>query len=269
MYLTMVDLFFLKLILSFLTGAIWITTTTYLAERFGAKIGGVITGIPSTVVLALFFIGWTQSVHSSFDASSISPAMMGLADVFTAVYILCAAYPLGIATGAALFFWFILSYLLVLSPFHSFFSSLMIFALLFPLCVIVTKKQTRIPPQSPKRNPLTYNTIAIRAMVSGTIIALSVIMSKIGSPLLGGVFASFPAVMLATILITQPAQGKIFTTTLLRTLMISASINVTIYIVALRLLYPSLGLIPGTLVAYMIALGTSYLTYQWMRNNRE
>jgi len=45
----------------FIVGATWITTATILAEKIWFEIGGVITGIPSTTVLSLFFIGLTQS----------------------------------------------------------------------------------------------------------------------------------------------------------------------------------------------------------------
>ena len=37
--------FTLKLILSFIVGAIWVTGATILAEKYGTKLGGVIVGI--------------------------------------------------------------------------------------------------------------------------------------------------------------------------------------------------------------------------------
>lgn len=259
----MIDFFVIKLILSFFSGAIWITTTTYLAERFGPKIGGIITGIPSTIVLSLFFIGWTQSIESSMEATTISPAMMGLADLFTAAYILLAQHPLVISSVGALMIWFLFSYLLVVSPFHSFVSSLVIFAVLFFLSYILIHPRKKVAVQPMKKLVFTYKHIITRAFISGALIAFAVVITKFGSPLLGGVFASFPAVMLSTILIIQPAQGRNFTIELLSTLMISASVNVLIYIFALRFFYPYFGLLGGTFGAFTLALGSSYLTYWW------
>jgi hypothetical protein len=51
--------FWLKLILSFIVGSLWVTLTTLSAERFGSKVGGLIGVLPSTVVIALLFIGFT------------------------------------------------------------------------------------------------------------------------------------------------------------------------------------------------------------------
>jgi hypothetical protein len=53
--------FWIKLFLGFIVGSIWVTLTTVSAERFGSKVGGLIGGLPSTVVIALLFIGLTQS----------------------------------------------------------------------------------------------------------------------------------------------------------------------------------------------------------------
>ena len=51
--------FWLKLILGFIVGSLWVTLTTVSAERFGSKVGGLIGGLPSTVVIALLDIMFT------------------------------------------------------------------------------------------------------------------------------------------------------------------------------------------------------------------
>jgi len=67
------DPFIIKLIISFFVGAIWITSVTVISEKLGTKIGGVLGGLPSTCLIALFFIGWTQSPEVASHATIIMP----------------------------------------------------------------------------------------------------------------------------------------------------------------------------------------------------
>ncbi len=53
--------FLLKLAISFLTGAAWVTLSTLASERYGSRVGGLIGGMPSTAVVSLLFIGLTQT----------------------------------------------------------------------------------------------------------------------------------------------------------------------------------------------------------------
>jgi hypothetical protein len=62
--------FILKLVLSFFVGGLWITGGVALAERRGSKAGGLVLGFPSTVLLAIVFIGWTLSPQAAALATS-------------------------------------------------------------------------------------------------------------------------------------------------------------------------------------------------------
>jgi hypothetical protein len=48
--------FLLKTVTSFLAGGIWIGASTLLAERLGSKKGGLVTNLPSTILVALVFV---------------------------------------------------------------------------------------------------------------------------------------------------------------------------------------------------------------------
>src|SRR5579862_5879149 len=80
------SLFLFKLALTFLVGSLWLTGATILAERFGSKIGGVIAGMPSTIVIALFFIGWTQTPLAASQATVVVPLVMGIDGLFIITY---------------------------------------------------------------------------------------------------------------------------------------------------------------------------------------
>ncbi|MBM3253918.1 MAG: DUF3147 family protein [Candidatus Omnitrophica bacterium] len=259
------DIFYLKLILAFTVGALWITSATVIAERFGTKIGGIITGIPSTIVVSLFFIGWTQSPQIASTATGIVPAIMGLDALFTALYIVLSKNKLYVSIGLPLLLWFVLSYFFVFLKLDNFFLSLTSFAILFIFSYVLLEKMVKVKSQGQRKVTLNIKQISFRALLSGTIIACAVIMTKAGGPVWGGVFASFPAIMLSTMVITYLAKGRNFSVAVMKVVMVSGSINVVIYSTAVRYLYPVFGLIPGTVYSFMISLLTSYLMYEILK----
>jgi hypothetical protein len=72
---------------------------------------------------------------------------------------------------------------------------------------------------------LSFSNVLLRGLVSGLIITLAVAFAKLGGPLLGGVFASFPAVFLSTMILTYFAQDRVFSVSVMKTLMLSGTIN--------------------------------------------
>jgi len=125
--------FLLKILLSFLLGGVWITFSTIIAERFGSKLGGVLAGLPSTVIISLFFIGWTQSPTIASKATTVVPIIMGIDALFVVVYALLINRNFLIALGGALLFWAVSSFILVLLRFDSFLISLIGFAVFVAL----------------------------------------------------------------------------------------------------------------------------------------
>ncbi len=47
--------FLFKVVLSMIIGGIWVVASTVIVDKFGTKLGGLIAGLPSTVVVALTF----------------------------------------------------------------------------------------------------------------------------------------------------------------------------------------------------------------------
>lgn len=257
----MIDTFLIKLILCFFVGSIWITLATIIAERFGTKLGGVIAGLPSTILIALFFIGWTQTPLIAYQATSIVPIIMGIDALFIVIYVLLSRYNFYLSILTSLITWFVLSLGLVFLKFSSFKLSIIGFIFLLALSFYILEKRSRILSESKKRIQYTFSHLLFRGLLSGTIITLAVVMAKIGGPLLGGTFASFPAVMLSTMIITYFAHGKTFSSAVMKVLMVSGTVNVVIYAIAVRYFYLYLGLISGTLISFLISLMCGYLIY--------
>jgi hypothetical protein len=254
-------IFIFKLLLTFLVGSIWITGTTVIAEKFGSKVGGVIGGLPSTIVIALFFIGWTQSPLVAAASTVVIPIIMGIDALFILTYTYVSRFHISLAILASLLVWFVLSLSLVLIHFESFAISLLCSVLLLGCSYIVMEYLWHIKSVAGRAYAFTVPNLILRGVISGSIIAIAVALAKLGGPLVGGVFASFPAVFLSTMIITYLAQGRAFSVSVLKIMMISGTISVTIYAIAVRLFYPTIGLILGTLASFLISLASAYLIY--------
>ncbi len=262
-------LFLVKLFLSFVIGSIWVTSATIIAEKMGTKLGGVIAGIPSTMVIALFFIGWTQSPVVASESTTLMPIILGINAICIMTYVLVTETSFYLSILISLALWFILSLGLVsLNP-NNFIYSLVGCILLSIPSYYILEIKSDISSQGKRDTNFSFPQLLFRGILSGTIITFAVIISKItNNPLIGGIFASFPAVILSTIIITHFAHGRSFSCAVIKALMISATINGMVYIIAVRYLYLAVGLIYGTMLSYLFSLISGYLTYllvnSWM-----
>jgi hypothetical protein len=259
--LSMQPLFLFQLVITFLVGSLWLTGATLLAERFGSKIGGVIAGMPSSIVIALFFIGWTQTALAASQATVVVPLIMGIDGLFILTYAFIVRQSFPLALFASLLVWVCLSFALVLIHFHDFGLSLIGFLGLLLFSYVVMEYVLRITSLAGRKAPFSVSQILMRGLVSGGIITLAVAFAKLGGPLIGGVFASFPAVFLSTMILTYFAQGRTFSVSVMKTLLLSGTINTTVYASAVRFLYPPLGLIGGTISSFLLSLVSMYLVF--------
>ena len=253
--------FLLKLILSFVVGGTWITIATILAEKFGTKIGGAIAGIPSTMVVALLFIGLTRSPIVASQSTTIIPIVIGIDSLFVVVYILLCRFNFYFAVLCSLMLWFISSFILILIKFDNFLHSLISFAILSAFSYLIIEKKLNIKSESRKKIKYSFSMLLFRGIFSGAIILFSVLMAKISGPTLGGIFAVFPAMMLSTIIITHFAHGKNFSLAVMKSLMVSGTITPVVYAISVRYSYIYLGLVFGTLISFFISLISSYIVY--------
>ncbi len=257
--------FWIKLGLSFLVGSLWVTLTTLSAERFGSKVGGLIGGLPSTVVIALLFIGYTQSQQVAAQATTVMPLAQGLNGLFILTFLLLIGRGLLPGLVGALLVWMIQSSLLYLLDIQSFLISLAGWLLLLCFCYLVLEKWMKIPSREKLKVSYPASRLIWRAMFGGVVIALAVFMGKLGGPLLGGIFGSFPALFLSSLVITYRTGGVDFSRSVGKSLLVSGLVNVPLYEIVVRYLYPVVGLIPGTVIALLFSLGTGYLTFCFMK----
>lgn len=255
------DMFLFKLILTFAVGGTWISFVTVLAEKYGTKIGGVIAGFPSTAAIALFFIGWTHTPVFASQTTTLIPMITGINAFFVVIYILLSKRNFYIALISAFVFWLIFSLLLVKINFNHFLYSILGAIIMALLAYYILEKRSGIKSEGKKIVKNTVPQLLFRAVLGGFVIALAVFLAKVGGVLLGSAFAAFPALFLGTIIVTHFAHGQSFSAAVMKVTVISATFNISIYAAVVRYLYPILGLIPGTAVAFIISLLTGSLLY--------
>ncbi|UCE19546.1 MAG: DUF3147 family protein [Gemmatimonadota bacterium] len=261
-------LFFLKVVLSFVVGGLFVTACTVAAERFGSAVGGIIGGIPSTVVVTLFFIGLVESPHVASRATEIIPLIVGFNGLFLVAYAAFARRGFAVGLCTAFLVWGTLSFLAVRIDPVGFAVSLACYFFLLSLCYFTFQRLLHVPIFQGRNILVSPGQLSLRALFSGGIIALAVWLSRVSNPTIGGMFSVFPAVFISTLVIAYQVRGLEFSRALTKPMMISGMINVVVYAVCVRYLYLSVGIGLGTLLAFLISLVSAYGTYLLARSKQ-
>lgn len=259
------DVFILKLILTFIIGSLWVTYATIIAEKLGPKIGGLLAGIPSSTLISLFFIGWTQNADIAARSTTVIPVILGIDTLFVALYLRISRKHFLSGIAMSLIFWFFSSLIMVLFKFNNFFLSLLLSALFISGSYVYIEYVLKVKTQTAVKYKYSLQNLLFRGVLTGFIMTTAVVMAKIGGPILGGTFAAFPAVFLSTIIITHSAHGWSFSASVMKILMLSGAINVIVYAVAVRLFYPMFGLYIGTIFSFFISLISAYGVFQLIK----
>lgn len=254
----MIDL--LRLFFAFTVGAIWITTATLIAEKSGS-LGGTIGGLPSTSVVGFLFIGLNQSPSIASEATTDFPLAISITGLFLVFYAILAKNSFTPAFIGAFAIWFLLESLITLLTSNNFSLSIALGTAIFLAGYIALTKLEHIPNQETNQQ-LRHLAIPWRALLSGSVVTAAVLASQLGGPLLGGVASAFPAVYSSTIIITYQTGGLSFSRAITKPLLLSTAATTMPYSIAIRYLYLSLGLGPGTILAYLVALPFAYGAYR-------
>ena len=261
----MESVFWFRLGLSFVVGGLWVLFSTTAAERFGSKVGGLIGGLPSTAAAALLFIGLTQSPEAASRATTIMPLAQGLNGLFLIAFSVLIRRGLFIGVAGSLLVWAAYASLLVGIGVPSFRVSVGGWLVLLAGCTLAVERWMAIPSRG--RAGVSHSPIQIlaRALFGGLVIALAVFMGRVGGPACGGVFATFPAMFLSTLVVTYRSGGAEFSRAVAKSLMVSGLFNVAMYAVAVRYLYLWTGLAYGTLASVFLSLLSGYITYRFLK----
>ncbi|MGA2386856.1 MAG: hypothetical protein ABSG33_10020 [Candidatus Bathyarchaeia archaeon] len=261
MMFTVSAIFLLHLILSFAVGSLWVTLITVIAEKKGSVLGGILGGLPSTSAFSFFFIGINQSTAAAVEATTVFPLAFGVTSAYLFLYAFFASKSFSRGIGFSLLIWFAVSGLIVASGLKDFGVCLGVGAVVSVLTYYGFAKVLRLQNLKGQETRYKLWEIVFRGVGAGALVMVAVLLSQVGGPVLGGIAAAFPAVFTSTLIILQRSRGTEFSRAVTKPLVLSGILTIIPFCVAVRYLYPALGVLFGTLVSYVLVVPLAVLSY--------
>jgi hypothetical protein len=249
-----------NLFLAFTVGGVWVALSTAIADKMGTKIGGLIAGLPSTVVVTLFFVGVVQGPVAATEAAATVPVAYAINGPFLVFFCLLIRRGLLLAVISGLLTWIILSFTIVKLAPIGLWVSVCIWITTMVVTYWLLEAWIKVTSHTKAKRAPTFKEILIRAFLSGGIVTLGTVCSKFGGPVFGGLFASFPAVFLSALIIAALSGGADFSRGLAKSMMLSGFVNVGSFAITGYFFFTRLGLWLGTFTGLGVSLVTGYLT---------
>jgi len=227
------------------------------AEHVSPRVAGVLSGYPLGAAIALFFIG--LEIGPAFAAESAVYTIAGLVGSLCFVYayyqtaLRCDRWTIPIASIAAT-----AGYFAVIGLLHSIglaklsavlFTVSATFAFAFMFRNIEDSRIDR-----PVR--LTFRVLVLRAALAAVIILMITGAAKWVGPHWAGLFSAFPTTLFPLMLIVHISYGRSAVYTVIKNFPRGLG-SLILYALGVSFVYPRFGVLPGTIVAFMLA--TAYL----------
>ena len=103
----------------------------------------------------------------------------------------------------------------------------------------------------------TKHLVLLRFIFTGGVVALAVLMGQLGVPILSGMLAAFPVLTISSLIAVQMDEGSRGTFQA-RGMTMSMTVSIMLlsipYCIAVHYLYPSVGIIYGTVISFAVAI---------------
>jgi len=247
----------LQTVVPFVLSALVVILITVIAEKYGTKVGGIISAIPTTIIIAFVFIALNRGADFASESVAVVPAEMGINLVFLFIFSILAYKSMKTGLFAAFAFWIVFSSVLFFTDMHNIYVSLSLFSASMIITFVIFEKVKKIKSQGKRQVHYTPLKIVFRGVLAGAIIAFSVFLSNLG-PVLAGIFSVFPAILTSTMIISYHEHGPDFSAGIAKS-MVFGSPSVVSYAAVIHFLYPSYGIVFGSVVGFVIAVLISLL----------
>ncbi|MCP5106707.1 MAG: DUF3147 family protein [bacterium] len=244
--------FLLKTIISFVVAGVWIGGFTLMAERLGSKKGGLLANLPSTILVALVFVALVQDAQFAADATDAVPIGMLIDTLFLMVFILVVRRGLIKAVLLSLSTWVVLAVSAQKLHLSDIVVNIVLYVLVAVAVYVFLEYGVNIPAKGKSRKKYSMSSLLSRALFAGGVVAGTTVISSFAGTYWVGLFSTFPAVMLSSMVILTISQGMEFARATGK-IMVLSSTNIIVYAIGVSLTYPVLGVIWGTLVSFAMA----------------
>jgi len=251
--------FLFQTVLPFTISALVVILITVIAEKYGTKVGGILGTLPSTIVVAFIFIVLNKDLSFASESAAVIPAELGINLVFLFMFTIFVRRSVYLAFFAAFFSWSILSFSLVYFDFKNIYLSILIFVLLLFFIFFTLERIKKVQSQVKVYVHYTPLKILFRGTLAGIIIALAVYLSNVGT-VISGIFSVFPAILTSTMIICYKEHGHAFASGMAKSMIFGLS-SVAVYATGIHFLYPKIGFIYGSLIAYLLSIITTFTIF--------
>jgi hypothetical protein len=246
------SLFLANVVASFFLAGSLIALLTLLAERFGSRTGGLITNLPSNILITMIFISLTHGTGFVKLMVPAIPVGMLIDTFFLVAFILLLRYSLFAAVTGSLLTWLILAFLANLIRSDHLWINLPVYLVITLLVWLWIEYRYHIPSVGRSDRRYTPSQIALRALFAGGIVGGVVLVSRFVPAYLTGIISTFPAVLFSSMVILAVNQGKEFARATGK-VMIIASSNIVVYAMGVYYTFPTLGIATGTVISFIMA----------------
>ncbi len=251
--------FALKVAASFLVGGAYVALVTYVSEHINPRAGGVLAGLPSTALIGLIFIALTQNDDAAVRAGVAIPAGFGFTTLLVAVYVsLRKSHGIAGAMIKAVGLWLVMA----VTVFSLLPKSLLLATVIFLVCFTVSVLSLeKVKVKGSRRLPISSQELVARALVAGTLIAISVILAKVLGAFIGGIVASFPVIVITSLMILDHKRGENLMVATGKT-MPFGSFGTVAFLIGFHFLVPAWGLVTGLFGSYALSVIFAVLALQ-------
>lgn len=246
-----------QVVIPFILSAAIVTLITIIAEHYGTKVGGIIGTLPSTIVIAFFFIALNRGVYFASRSVAVVPAEMGINVVFLFFLSILLYRSTYLAIVISLTVWVFLSALLFILGMENIFISLAIYIIALVPTFMVLERVKQVSSTDSVEIHYTPMKIVFRGLLAGAIVAIAVSLSNIGAAI-SGIFSVFPVIFLSTMLISIREHGPDFAGGIAKS-MIFGTPSILSYVTAVYFLYPTYGPFFGTIYAFCASIVTTVI----------
>ncbi len=234
-------------------GVVWVAAATTIAEKVSGRLGGLIVGLPSTAVVSLLFIGITQGLNPALTATVVMIFMAGLYCFYFLSYLLFTRRGFSYGITLSLLVWFASAIFASIVAPKNFIVSVSYWAILVILSIWLVNKKFRTNHNLISKN-IVSTPLWFKALFSGVVISLIVLISKIAGPTWGGIFATFFSLTLATFFIAYKSGGVEFTRLIAKNVLVSITPTLGLFGILNYLLLPIFGVVLGVVISYAALL---------------
>ena len=242
----------LQTILPFILSASVVIIIMLIAEKYGTKTGGILGSLPSTIIVAYIFIALNKGLTFASDSIAVVPAEIGINLIFLFIFAILVKKSIYIAFASSFVVWTCLSFILWFIDLKNIYIAVSIFFISIVFCFFTLEKIIKIKSMGQKIVHYTFTKIALRGLLAGTIITITVLLSNVGE-VISGIISVFPAIISSTMLISYYEHGPDFASALAKS-MIFGSFSVMSYAATIHFLYPLYGIIFGSLIGFLISM---------------